>query len=278
MTIGGGKKSMTAEENKAVVLRYIEMWNTGKVAIVAEILAEDYLDHLHPERPLGPEAVRQEVLEFREAFVWLRPHNHTRDERLALIERESGEVPLAVQAKLLGISRSSLYYQPVPISAEEIRLKHRIDELYTAAPFYGSRKITHQLQREGETISRKRVQRYMREMGITAIYPGPNLSKRNLAHRIYPYLLNGVTASYPNHVWGTDLTYSTPVKGSRFSGNQITYFLWEGKYAQCLTQKSKDLREPQYGSRKGKQWFQRTGGFPRASSSRLKLHCLNPKT
>jgi putative transposase len=126
---------------------------------------------------------------------------------LALIEREQGELPLAVQAKLLGISRSSLYYQPVPVSPAEVRLKHRIDEIYTETPFYGSRRITHQLQQEGESISRKRVQRYMREMGITAIYPGPNLSKRNLAHRIYPYLLNGVSASYPNHVWGTDLTY-----------------------------------------------------------------------
>jgi hypothetical protein len=74
--IGGGKKSMTAEENKAVVLRYIEMWNTGRIAIAAEILAEDYLDHLHPERPLGPEAVKQEILEFREAFCMVVRAQH----------------------------------------------------------------------------------------------------------------------------------------------------------------------------------------------------------
>ncbi len=123
------------------------------------------------------------------------------------MERENAEIPLSIQAKLLGISRSSLYYQPVPVSPEEIRLKHRIDEIYTDWPFYGSRKIAAHLQGEGVNINRKRVQRYMREMGIAGICPGPNLSKRNLAHRLYPYLLNGVTASYPNHIWGTDLTY-----------------------------------------------------------------------
>jgi putative transposase len=100
-----------------------------------------------------------------------------------------------------------LYYQPVPVSPEEIRLKHRIDEIYTELPFYGSRKITAQLQLEGVSINRKRVQRYMREMEISGICPGPNLSKRNLAHRLYPYLLSGVSASYPNHIWGTDITY-----------------------------------------------------------------------
>jgi putative transposase len=100
-----------------------------------------------------------------------------------------------------------LYYQPVPVSPEELRLKHRIDEIYTELPFYGSRKITAQLQLEGVNINRKRVQDYMREMGISGICPGPNLSKRNLAHRLYPYLLRGVSASYPNHIWGTDITY-----------------------------------------------------------------------
>jgi putative transposase len=131
----------------------------------------------------------------------------SRTERLGLIEREKAELPITLQAKLLGLSRSSLYYKPVPVSPEEIRLKHRIDEIYTELPFYGSRKIIAQLQLEGVNINRKRVQDYMREMGISGICPGPNLSKRNLAHRLYPYLLSGVTASYPNHIWGTDITY-----------------------------------------------------------------------
>src|SRR5687768_16415107 len=86
-------------------------------------------------------------------------------------------------------------------------IKHRIDELYTDHPFYGSRRIAVQLRREGKNINRKAVQRHMREMGIAGIAPGPNLSKREQAHRIYPYLLRHLRCSYPNHVWGIDITY-----------------------------------------------------------------------
>jgi len=100
-----------------------------------------------------------------------------------------------------------LYYQPRPPSAEEVRLKHRIDEVYTQSPFYGARKIAAQLQREGMGINRKTVGRYMNEMGIAAIYPGPNLSKRNQKEGVYPYLLRHITSAYPNHIWGIDITY-----------------------------------------------------------------------
>jgi len=123
------------------------------------------------------------------------------------VERAGSEVSLQQQADLLGISRASLYYQPVPPTAEEVKLKHRIDELYTAYPFYGSRRITAQLRRDGWGINRKRVQRCMAEMGLVAVHPGPNLSKPAPGHQIYPYLLRNVTASHPNHIWGIDITY-----------------------------------------------------------------------
>ena len=124
-----------------------------------------------------------------------------------LVERDENKLALTVQAELLNLSRSSLYYQPVLPSAEEVALKHRIDAIYTAYPFYGSRRITAQLQREGVVINRKAVQRHMREMGIAGIYPGPNLSHRNQGQQIYPYLLRQVTATCPNHIWGIDITY-----------------------------------------------------------------------
>lgn len=108
---------------------------------------------------------------------------------------------------MLSISRRSLYYTPVAPPPEEVAIKHRIDELYTAHPFYGSRKLTVLLAEEFGPINRKRVQRYMREMGIRGITPGPNLSKRASEHRHYPYLLRGVSASKPNHIWGSDITY-----------------------------------------------------------------------
>src|SRR5215470_3366261 len=105
-------------------------------------------------------------------------------------------LPLGVQADLLGISRSSLYYRPRQPSAEEVALKHRIDAIYTQYPFYGSRRITAQLQRDGRQITRKAVQRHMREMGIVGICPGPNLSRRAHGEQVYPYLLRAVTCAY----------------------------------------------------------------------------------
>jgi len=108
----------------------------------------------------------------------------------------------------LNLNRSCLYYQPVPVSPEEIALKHAIDEIYTQYPFYGSRRITAHLHKYRQMmVARETVQQSMREMGIAGICPGPNLSKRNADHKIYPYLLRHVTAAYPNHVWGIDITY-----------------------------------------------------------------------
>jgi putative transposase len=123
-----------------------------------------------------------------------------------MLDDDAGELTLRTQAELLSLSRSGLYYQPLPPSAEELRIKRRIDELYTAYPFYGSRKITAVLGAE-MVINRKAVQRHMREMGLAAICPGPNLSKQALAHRTFPYLLRRLAITHPNHVWGVDITY-----------------------------------------------------------------------
>jgi len=135
-----------------------------------------------------------------------------RTERLALVERGGGELSLKQQADLLSVSRTSLYYQPVAPSVEEIAIKHRLDELYTQYPFYGSRKMT-VLLKPTWPINRKRVQRYMREMGLVAIFPGPRLSQPAPGHKVYPYLLRTVTASYPDHIWGIDITYIRLQKG-----------------------------------------------------------------
>ncbi len=124
-----------------------------------------------------------------------------------MIEWEDGELSIKVQAELLSLNRSSLYYKPVGPSPEEVALKHRIDEVYTKYPFYGSRRIVAYLQSQGLNVNRKAVQRHMREMGLAGIAPGPNLSKRNHQHRIYPYLLRHLVIDRPNHVWGIDITY-----------------------------------------------------------------------
>ncbi len=116
-------------------------------------------------------------------------------------------MPMSTQANLLSLSRASLYYKPVPPSAEVVALRHHIDEIYTAHPYYGVRRITAQLRRENRLVNHKAVARHMREMGRRAIYPEPKLSQRHPEHRVYPYLLRHVKAAYPNHIWGIDITY-----------------------------------------------------------------------
>lgn len=123
-----------------------------------------------------------------------------------MLEKDHPELPLKVQVELLGISYSSLFYKKVLPSPPELAIKRRIDELYTAHPYYGSRKIAVILHPEFG-VSRPTVQAYMREMGISAIVPGPNTSKSAPEHQIYPYLLKNVTAQHPNHIWGIDITY-----------------------------------------------------------------------
>jgi putative transposase len=88
-----------------------------------------------------------------------------------------------------------------------VALKHRIDAIYTERPYYGVRRITAQLRREGIVVNHKAVARHMRQMGLAGLTPGPNLSKRTHQAGIYPYLLRTLTAAYPNHVWGIDITY-----------------------------------------------------------------------
>ena len=130
-----------------------------------------------------------------------------------MLERSGSELTLSEQADLLSMSRSSLYYVPRTPSQWEVAVKHRIDAIYTDQPFYGSRRIRNTLLEEGFDIGRDAVRQYMREMGLEAIYPKPNLSKPAPENLIYPYLLRGVKSAYPNHIWGIDITYIRLVQG-----------------------------------------------------------------
>jgi putative transposase len=126
---------------------------------------------------------------------------------LTLVERESSEMMVVVQCELLSLHRSAVYYQPQPVDERELLVQRRIDEVYTACPFYGVRKITAQLRQDGLLVNHKAVARHMRAMGLAAIYPGPNVSKRAQQHAVYPYLLRGLEIERPNQVWGVDITY-----------------------------------------------------------------------
>lgn len=124
------------------------------------------------------------------------------------------ELSIARQAELLDISRAAFYYQPVPVSPDDIRIMNLMDKIFTDCPFYGSRRILSDLRQDyHENINRKRVQRLMREMGLEAIYPKPKTSPDNALHLKYPYLLKNLPIIRPNQVWGTDITYIKLLKG-----------------------------------------------------------------
>ncbi len=128
------------------------------------------------------------------------------------------------QCELLGLNRSSLYYEPAGESDENLRLMRLIDEQYTARPFYGSRRMTEWLVQQGEEVNRKRVRRLMRVMGLEAIYPKPRLSLAGKGHKVYPYLLRGVAIERPDQVWSTDITYVPMASGFMYLAAVIDWY------------------------------------------------------
>src|SRR6202040_731697 len=128
-------------------------------------------------------------------------------DRGEMLDRADKALSIRRQCALLCVARSGVYRAKRPANDNDLILMRRIDELFMAYPFYGSRRMTLQLRSEGHDINRKRVQRIMRTMGIVALGPKPNTSKPAPGHKIYPYLLRGLKIERPNHVWCADITY-----------------------------------------------------------------------
>jgi putative transposase len=129
-----------------------------------------------------------------------------------MIDR-SHDLSIVRQAEVLNISRGSVYYKPKPVSAADLALMRRLDELHLERPFAGSRMLRDFLNREGFPVGRRRVATLMKRMGIEAIYRRPNTSKPAPGHKIYPYLLRGLKVDRPNQVWATDITYIPMARG-----------------------------------------------------------------
>jgi putative transposase len=137
----------------------------------------------------------------------------SRAERLSLIDRQHPKLAIAQQCRLLNVARSTVYYRPAPASVADLELMRLIDEPYLRTPYYGTRRMVEWFRRQGRIVNRKRVQRLMQLMGIEAIYPKPNTSKKHPENKIYPYLLRGLKVDRVNQVWCTDITYIPMAKG-----------------------------------------------------------------
>jgi putative transposase len=140
-----------------------------------------------------------------------------------MIER-GHELALTRQAKLLKLSRSSVYYRPRPVSPADLAIMRRIDELHLEYPFAGSRMLRDLLRGEGVETGRQRVARMMKRMGIEALYRRPNTSKPAPGHKIYPYLLRGLAVARPNQVWAMDITYIPMARGFVYLAAVVDWF------------------------------------------------------
>ena len=148
-------------------------------------------------------------------------------QRRGMVDREHSSLSIAGQCALLGVARSSLYYRPREASGENPALMQAMDRQYLETPFYGSRRMKVWLAREGRCVSRKRVQRLMRIMGLRAIYRSPRTSRPAPEHRVYPYLLEKVRVTRPNQAWAADITYLPMARGFLYL---VAIMDWHSRY------------------------------------------------
>ena len=144
------------------------------------------------------------------------------------LDKSEHEIPLYRQCELLGISKSAAYYDPVPLSHEDLTLMKYIDKNHTDFPSYGARTMAHQLTLDmGYRIGRKRTGTLMENMGIEAVYPKPRLSLNNKPHQVFPYLLKNIPILKPNHVWSADITYIRMKYGFLYL---VVFMDWYARY------------------------------------------------
>ena len=144
-----------------------------------------------------------------------------------LIDAEHDELSVAAQCELLDLARSTYYYEPAAESVENLALMRRIDEQYLQTPFFGSRRMATELSTEDCAVNRKRVQRLMRTMGIAALYPRKSTSVPGVGHRVYPYLLRGLSIDRANQVWCSDITYVPMERGFMYL---VAVMDWYSRY------------------------------------------------
>ena len=143
------------------------------------------------------------------------------------IEPDQTMISISHQCELLGLSRSSFYFEPSGENEFNLTLMRRIDEEFTKHPFYGARRMKAWLRNQGYWVNRKRVSRLMRLMGLAAIYPKPRLSWNGSDHKVYPYLLNGLTINAPDQAWCTDITYIRLAQGFVYL---VAIMDWHSRY------------------------------------------------
>ena len=166
-------------------------------------------------------------LKVERGFLGGKVRSMTPAQRRELTDRQHRHLSIVRQCQLMGVSRSSLYYRPKETSQQDLSLMQAMDRQYLETPFYGSRRMKASLDRQGMTVSRKRVQRLMRLMGLRAIYRQPRTSQPAPERRVYPYLLRDLTITRANQVWASDITYLPMARGFLYL---VAIMDWHSRY------------------------------------------------
>lgn len=124
-----------------------------------------------------------------------------------MIDKNHNQLTVKRQCELIELNRSSYYFDPKPLTEEDHKIMRKMDEIFTNHPYYGTRRMVHVLKAEGYRVGRKKIRKYYQLLGLEAIYPKMNLSRRNQEHKVYPYLLTNLEIKYSNQVWSADITY-----------------------------------------------------------------------
>ncbi len=205
----------------------IGKWRKSAVEQLPELFVDGRTRKGQPAES-GKDALYEQIGRLKMELEWLKKKAECPTEDLRrLVDRGHAEISVRRQCELLGLSRSGLYYEPLGESEENLALMRLLDEQYTRAPYYGSRRMVAWLGTQGFEANRKRVSRLMTVMGIEAVYPKPKLSLPGEGHKIYPYLLRGVGVDRVNQVWSTDITY---IRMSRGFAYLVAVMDWFSRY------------------------------------------------
>ena len=185
----------------------IHDWKKQLLERVPEVFQQSGSRVQDQEAEMVPE-LYQQIGRLQVELDWLKKNtNLSVAERRAMIEPQDAPLSLSRQCELVGLPRSSFYYQPVAPDAFTLEVMHAIDRIYTDRPFYGVRRICKTLRDDGYQVNHTRVHRLMQWMGLQAIYPRKRLSLPDKTHRVFPYLLREVTVDRPDLAWCADITY-----------------------------------------------------------------------
>ncbi len=211
----------------------IQDWKKKLVADAEHVFGAGAVEAEHSEQETQQLPRQDRSADDGEGFFIQSARSRPVSERRAMIQAAH---PLTVtrRCELLDVARATVYYHPTGIPSEDLALMRLLDEIHLERPFYGSRRLRDELETQGHPVNRKRVQRLMRQMGLSALYPKPRTSQPGAGHKVYPYLLKGLSIERPNQVWASDICYVPMAQGFMYLVAILDWYSAPGPGLACV--------------------------------------------